>query len=286
VPEYWALKGAFCSWAFLGSGSAGSSAGSTWCMRSRVDSLRCVACCMVRVRVAYAGRVDCLRCVELLPSQVGPLPWRTPAESGAATDVGADRSGLLTLTADWLTWRSPVESGAMSAASLLEVRIFIPLLLGCVRTSWRRSWSCGRWLASTCIGRPRAAVYKNCLRPLHGVCWLRSLLVCLTVIEGVWLSVWLWAVPTNRTFWTINPIPNLSLPPKWSEHTTFCTYVTLSLLYMAVGRDIQCLSVIHNCQLISDASRIPCWINLLLLEILQPTQNEYDKRTFDLNCFL
>jgi hypothetical protein len=32
------------------------------------------ACCVVRVHVAYAGRVDCLRCVELLPPQVGLLP--------------------------------------------------------------------------------------------------------------------------------------------------------------------------------------------------------------------
>jgi hypothetical protein len=50
------------------------SAGSTQCVHGSVDGLWCVvllhaACCMVHE--AYAGRVDCLRCVELLPLQVG-----------------------------------------------------------------------------------------------------------------------------------------------------------------------------------------------------------------------
>jgi hypothetical protein len=59
---------------------------------------------------------------------------------------------------------------------------------------WRR-WSCGRWLASACIGRPWAAVYKNCLCPLH---W------------GVCLSVWLWEFPTSRYLSTIScPVPHL-----------------------------------------------------------------------------
>jgi hypothetical protein len=95
---------------------------------------------------------------------------------------------------DWLMWHPLVESGAVSAdwLSLLVVVLvltalacwgphFIQLPLVWVRASWRRSWSCGRWLASACIGRPRAAVYKNCLRPLRGVCWPRSLLVWMTV---------------------------------------------------------------------------------------------------------
>jgi hypothetical protein len=38
------------------------------CRRPRVCSV--AACCVVRVRDAYTGRADGLRCVELLPSQV------------------------------------------------------------------------------------------------------------------------------------------------------------------------------------------------------------------------
>jgi hypothetical protein len=74
------------------------------------------ACCMVRVHVAYAGRVDCLRCVELLPSQVGLLPRQTPAEGRAANDAGAggtDQSDLLMLT-EATCWRPafyPVAAG-------------------------------------------------------------------------------------------------------------------------------------------------------------------------------
>jgi hypothetical protein len=57
----------------------GESSGSARCVRGGVDGLRCVAllraaCCVLRVRVAYAGRDDSLRCVELLPSQMGLLP--------------------------------------------------------------------------------------------------------------------------------------------------------------------------------------------------------------------
>jgi hypothetical protein len=39
------------------------------CQRPTVSSV--AACCVVRVRDAYTGRADGLRCVELLPSQVG-----------------------------------------------------------------------------------------------------------------------------------------------------------------------------------------------------------------------
>jgi hypothetical protein len=78
---------------------------------------------------------------------------------------------------------------------------FIPLPLGYVRASWRRSGSCACWLASACIGVQatewRTAVYKNCLGSLRGVCWPRSMPVRLTVIEEVSPSVWLWEVPTK-----------------------------------------------------------------------------------------
>jgi hypothetical protein len=57
---------------------------------------------------------------------------------------------------------------------LLKARIFIPLPLGYVRASWRRSGSCARWLATACVRDQatewRTAVYKNCLRSLRVVC--------------------------------------------------------------------------------------------------------------------
>jgi hypothetical protein len=90
-----------------------------------------------------------------------------------------------TAVADWLTWCLSLRAEPWVLTDWLKLLAggphFIPLLLGWVRANWRRSWSSGQWLASACIGRPQAAVYKNCLRPLRGVCWLRSLLVCLTV---------------------------------------------------------------------------------------------------------
>jgi hypothetical protein len=176
----------------------GESAGSARCVRGqcRRPTVRSVAvCCMVRD--AYTGRVDCLQCVELLPSQVGLLPWWTLAESGAADG-----------TAD-------TDHTDATDASVLEARIFIPLPLGWVRASWRRSWSCGCWLASACVGvrtaRPQAAVYKYCLCLLHVVCLIwpkefaclldcdrRSLAVCMTVSEGRSLVVCLTVGGSHR----------------------------------------------------------------------------------------
>jgi hypothetical protein len=69
------------------------------------------------VRDAYTGRADGLRCVELLPSQVGAAAESRAADGTAATD----------------------RTGGRTDANLLEARIFIPLPLGYVRANWRQS---------------------------------------------------------------------------------------------------------------------------------------------------
>jgi hypothetical protein len=101
---------------------------------------------------------------------------------------------------DELMWCSLVESGVVDVDWLKLLAggpYFILLALGWVRASWRRSWSCVCWLASACIGWPRAAVYEFCLHSLRGVCWPRSMFVCSTVSEGLSPSVWLLEVPKS-----------------------------------------------------------------------------------------
>jgi hypothetical protein len=85
--------------------------------------------------------------------------------------------------------------------------------VGWARTNWRRSCSCGRWLASVCVEVQATSGELQCIKlPAsdhavsvdQGVClsvwlwrkqgfwpsvWLRSK-------QGVCLSVWLWDVPT------------------------------------------------------------------------------------------
>jgi hypothetical protein len=59
---------------FLWSGSAESRLAAPGVCAAESTAYSAYRCCVVQVRVAYAGRVDCLRYVELLPSQVGLLP--------------------------------------------------------------------------------------------------------------------------------------------------------------------------------------------------------------------
>jgi hypothetical protein len=92
----------------------------------------------------------------------------------------------------WWNWWTDVtlsvESGVVDVDWLTLASwgpYFIPFPLGWVRANWSRSWSCGRRLASVCVevqaNEWRTAVYKNCLRSTRGVCWPRSMLVCMVV---------------------------------------------------------------------------------------------------------
>jgi hypothetical protein len=155
------------------------SAGSAQCVRGRVDVLRCVtlpraAWCVRRMQVGLTvyGAQSCC-----------PCKW------GCCHDELLPRAELLVMTLVLMIL-------LVLSASLLEARIFIPLPLGWVRASWRRSWSCGRWLGSACVGVQATGRELQCINtacahyavsvwPKEFPCLLdcdwRSLAVCMTV---------------------------------------------------------------------------------------------------------
>jgi hypothetical protein len=160
------------------------------CWRPTVCSV--AACCVMRVRDAYTSRADGLRCVELLPTQVGAAAVMNSRRGRSCWwYCRSERSAGRTGTDELIWWTDDCAAGGP---------YFIPFPLGWVRANWRRSWSCGHWLASTCVEVQatewQTAVYKNCLCSLRSVCWPRSMLVRSTVMEGVSPSVWMWEVPT------------------------------------------------------------------------------------------
>jgi hypothetical protein len=92
-------------------------------------------------------------------------------------------------------WHSLVESGVVDVDWLtLACRgpYFIPFPLCWVRANWRRSWSCGRWLATACVEVQQSSGELQCIKT---ACARHAA----SVDQGVCLSLWLWEVPTCLT---------------------------------------------------------------------------------------
>jgi hypothetical protein len=129
----WPWKGAFwCSWVLHVVRVGGESDGSTRSERGqwRQPTMRSVAACgVLQVHVTYTGRADGLRCVELLPTQVGAAAvMNSRRERSCWWYCRSERSAGRTGT-DGLMWRYLVESGVVDVDWLKLLRVRVTLRL-------------------------------------------------------------------------------------------------------------------------------------------------------------
>jgi hypothetical protein len=121
-----------------------------------------------------------------------------------------------------------------------------------VRANWRRSWSCGRWLASACVEVQQSSGELQCIKT---ACARHSA----PVDQGVCLSVRLWSKesaclydcgrfphPLKRKTWDLSPL-------KIADTKIFVlsSYLPLALVLSAVGWDPVTLPFAFHCLVVA-----------------------------------
>jgi hypothetical protein len=154
------------------------------------------ACCLLWVRVVYAGRVDCLRCVELLPTPVrAAAMMNSHRGQGCWWYCRSERSAGRTGTGE-LMWHSLVESGVVDVDWLTwpaEAHILFHFRWAeCEPIGGGAEVADAGWLASVLRFRQPSGELQ-CIKTACA-CYVAS------VDQGVCLSVRLWVKESHRLY--------------------------------------------------------------------------------------